>query len=95
MSYSFNFQMEFWILDHWYAVALFKAASALLRGPTTYLQKYVQRVVPTISAEDKTYRKVANSNMSRLEAHAGFFRLLMKGIFDPYVLWTFDTKLIF
>ena len=32
------------------------------------------------------YRKVASSNMSRLEAHAGFFRLLMKGIFDCYVL---------
>ena len=32
------------------------------------------------------YRKVASSNMSRLEAHTGFFRLLMKGIFDPYVL---------
>ena len=32
------------------------------------------------------YRKVASSNMSRLEAHAGFFRLLMKGIFDPYEL---------
>ena len=40
------------------------------------------------------YRKVASSNMSRLEAHAGFFRLLMKGIFDPYVLWPFDKKLI-
>ena len=32
------------------------------------------------------YHKVASSNMSRLEAHAGFFRLLKKGIFDPYVL---------
>ena len=32
------------------------------------------------------YCKVASSNTSRLEAHAGFFRLLMKGIFDPYVL---------
>ena len=32
------------------------------------------------------YRKVASSNMPRLEAHDGFFRLLMKGIFDPYVL---------
>ena len=31
------------------------------------------------------YRKVASSNTSRLEAHAGFFGLLMKGIFDPYV----------
>ena len=32
------------------------------------------------------YRKVATSNTSCLEAHAGFFRLLMKGIFGPYVL---------
>ena len=41
------------------------------------------------------YRKVASSNTSCLEAHAGFFRLLMKGIFDPYALLPFDTKLIF
>ena len=41
-----------------------------------------------------TYRKVASSNTSRLEAHAGFFRLLMKGIFNPYVLRPFDKKLI-
>ena len=40
------------------------------------------------------YRKVASSNTSRLEAHAGFFRLVMKEIFDPYVLWPFDKKLI-
>ena len=32
------------------------------------------------------YRKVASSSPSRIEAHAGLFRLLMKGIFDPYVL---------
>ena len=31
------------------------------------------------------YRKIASSNTSHLEAHAGIFRLLMKGIFDPYV----------
>ena len=41
------------------------------------------------------YRKIASSNTSRLEAHAGFFRLLMKGIFDPNVLSPFDKKLIF
>ena len=40
------------------------------------------------------YRKVASSNTSRLEAHAGFFRLLMNWIMDPYVLWPFDKKLI-
>ena len=28
----------------------------------------------------RNYRKVASSNTFRLEAHAGFFRLLMKGI---------------
>ena len=31
------------------------------------------------------FRKVASSNKFRLEAHAGIFRLLMKGIFDPYI----------
>ena len=31
------------------------------------------------------YCKVESSNMSCLETHASFFRLLMKGIFDPYV----------
>ena len=40
------------------------------------------------------YCKVASSNTSCLEEHAGFFRLLMKGIFDPYVLWPFHKKLI-
>ena len=40
------------------------------------------------------YRKVASSNMSRFEAHTGFFRLLMKRIFDSYVVWPFDKKLI-
>ena len=41
------------------------------------------------------YSKVASSNTSHLEAHAGFFRLFMKGIFDPYVLRPFDKKLSF
>ena len=35
---------------------------------------------------DSKYRKVASSNLSCLEAHAGSFRLLIKGIFDPLVL---------
>ena len=39
--------------------------------------------------------KVASSNTPCLEAHAGFFRLFMKGIFDPYVLWPFGKKLVF
>ena len=40
-----------------------------------------------------TYRKVVSSNTSRLDAHAGFFRLLVKGIFNPYVLRPYDKKL--
>jgi hypothetical protein len=32
------------------------------------------------------YHKVASSNTSCLVAHAGFFRLHMKGIFNPYGL---------
>ena len=35
---------------------------------------------------DFEYFKVRSSNTSCLKAHAGFFRLLMKGIFDAYVL---------
>ena len=41
------------------------------------------------------YHKVASSNTSGLEAHVGFFRLVIKGSFGPYVLWPFDKKLIF
>ena len=40
------------------------------------------------------YRKIASSNTSCLEAHAELFRLLIKGIFDPYVLEPFDKMLI-
>ena len=32
------------------------------------------------------YCKVASSKTSCLEAHVGFLKLLMQGIFDPYVL---------
>ena len=36
-----------------------------------------------ITVAQNTYRKVTSSNMSLLEANAGFFRLLMKRIFYP------------
>ena len=42
-----------------------------------------------------TYCEITSSNTSRLEAHAGFFRLLMKRIFGPYTVWPFNKKLIF
>ena len=41
-----------------------------------------------------TYRKVVSSNTSRLEAHTAIFWLLMKGMFDLYVMLPFDKELI-
>ena len=38
---------------------------------------------------------VASSNTSHLAPHPGFYRLLMKGIFDAYVLLSFGKKFIF
>ena len=43
---------------------------------------------------EKSCVYTASSSTSRLEANAGFLRLLMKGIFDPNVLLPFDKKLI-
>ena len=48
----------------------------------------------TLTLSQLKHSKVASFNTSHLEAYAGFFRLLMKGIFDPYVLCPFDKKLI-
>ena len=36
------------------------------------------------------YRIVESASPSHFEAHVGLFRLLVKGIFDPYVLGPFD-----
>ena len=41
------------------------------------------------------YLKIASSKMYRLDAHVGFFRLLMEGVLGPYVLCPFDKKLFF
>ena len=46
----------------------------------------IKAINPDLEKVNLVYRKVASSKTYRLEAHAGFFRLLMKGIFDPYVL---------
>ena len=49
-----------------------------------YLLKHLEKICcKKFVNENRTYRKVASSNFSGLEAHADFFRLLMKGIFDP------------
>ena len=43
----------------------------------------VMKMNSTIHQKLDKYRKIASSNTSRLEAHVGFFRLLMKGVFGP------------
>ena len=40
------------------------------------------------------YRCVPSTSPSHFDAHAGLFRLSMKGKFDGYLLWTFGKKLI-
>ena len=41
------------------------------------------------------YCKIVSSNMSHLQADVGIYRLLMKRIFNAYVLWPIGKKLIF
>ena len=66
--------------------------ASLFHAPVFLQDIYEYNGVPTykihktILENADTYRKVASSNTSCLEAHDGLFRLLMKGIFDPYVL---------
>ena len=42
---------------------------------------------------DLNYCTVASTSPSCFEAHVGLFKLLMKGIFNPYVLRPLDKKL--
>ena len=50
------------------------------------LKKRVSDKVSILERSCSTYHKVANSRLPWLVAHIAFFRLLMKGILDAYVL---------
>ena len=73
------------------------SSSILCKSPITHvvLKARRQKCKESYSIHESNYRIVASTSPSRIEAHAGLFRLLMKGIFDPYVLWPFDKELIF
>ena len=89
---AWNFYLDFvmlWI-SFFYKVSLYHLESWLC-----FLERQKVTLMVFIKPNLHKYRKVVSSNTSRLEAHAGFFKLLMKGIFDPYVLWPFVKKLIF
>ena len=49
------------------------------------LRKNSARLVSSLTCKRGSV-KMASSKKSRLEAHVGFFRLLMKVIFGPFVL---------
>ena len=56
-------------------------------GFTAYINGALVPEVKIISDQHYfKYRKVANTSLSCLEAHAGFFRLSMKGKSDVYLM---------
>ena len=75
-----------------------KTKSGLSRqgsAKSTRSAKSAKSVAWSTAGKDTKYCKVASSNTSRFEAHVGFFRLLMKGIVDPYAgtpegMWTWE-----
>ena len=46
----------------------------------------IHESISITSIRPMIYRIVASTSPSRIKAHAGIFRSLMKGNFDPYVL---------
>ena len=56
------------------------------RQPRHVKKELKKKSIDLVSKLEIIYHKVASSSPSRIEAHAGLFRLLMKGIFDHYVL---------
>ena len=86
-----------WTLDHCPHMCRFRFGCCIIPAGSVFrsLQVCVTSRTTLWRTLKHIYCKIACSNMSRLEAHVGLFRLLMKGIFSPYVLWPFDKKLIF
>ena len=62
----------------------FKALEGAAVVTMVRISKYFPKIMTSFF--HSRHRKVASSNTSCLEAHAGFFRLLIKGIFNPYLL---------
>ena len=50
---------------------------------------------PDLGGKNCSYFVGKYSNTSFLKPHPRFYRLLMKGIFDAYVLWHFYKKVVF
>ena len=72
-------------------LALLNFGVAFSSKTTSALQIFTKRILAYLQLK---YCKVASSNTSRLEEHDGSSRLVMKGIFDPHVVWHFGKKLV-
>ena len=67
-----------------------ESLSSHLKSMITFIQRCFW--VFSSQAKEGIYRAALSSNTSHLEAHSGFFRLLMKGSFYHYVLWPFVSS---
>ena len=83
-----NLKWQFFLLDYFcYELTIYFLKTTSLGMRTFFPNPKRFAIIETFSPElwSIKYCKVGSSNISCLEAHAGFFRLLMKEIFDPYV----------
>ena len=62
------------------------SATATTLGQESYKSNTAWTTKIGIHKTDLNYGKVASFNTSCLKAHAGIYRLLMKGFFDAYAL---------
>ena len=75
-------------------IVLFPNSLSCFRMPNTDLEHTIS-IFQLFLVFGSVYRIVASRSTSQLVTCLGLFRLLMKGIFGPYVLWPLDKKLIF
>ena len=89
------------IIMHWYDTFFCHYRASLSKKSKIFKIFELSTAVPKKGNSQKSMlllrspnHNVRSSNTSCLEAHAGFFKLLIKEIFDPCVLRPFDSKLI-
>jgi hypothetical protein len=73
---------EKWMSEYAYYLDIMAVSCDSFDGETN---KRIGRFAKVSRPQVGWYRKIASSNTSRLEAHVDFSRLLMKGIFGPYL----------
>ena len=80
-----------WLCWNGSIIAKVFLASAVMNYFSIHLKNQLKKVSQKINI----YRIVTSTSQPRFEAHAGLFKLVMKGIFDVDVLWPFHQKCFF